>query len=141
MKNNYKYLIFLGITLFLFASCDDFFEEDLTGKQVILRSPADNAELETGNILFWWDYIDQDNSYHEKYNLIIVSPSFSAINELIIDTTLTLNRFEMDISEGNYQCWIYALNGSSRSDTTIHSFTVLGTEGKLNFSRFMSHNN
>ena len=127
MRNSYKNITLILIAMSLLAACNDIFEDDLTGQEIKLNSPAENDSLISGEILFWWDYIDQENNYHEKYNLMIVSPSFDNINQMVVDTIITSNKFEIEISAGTYQCWVFAFNGSSNSDTTIHSFSVADT--------------
>ncbi len=118
------YLVLLAV---VFTSCQDVFENDLSSKTINIVAPADSSTIVTGEIPFWWDYIDIEGNYKEEYNLLVVSPSFDNIHKLLLDTTIASNRFNFILEPGNYQCWVFALNGSTYSDTTIHTFTITDT--------------
>ena len=121
----YLFLLIIVFIQLLFSSCDDIIENDLSGVSIILNNPTSNAILTEGDIFFWWDFLSKEENYHESYNLMIVSPNFWDIQQMYIDTLLSTNKFILNLNPGEYQCWVYAQNGSSYSDTTIHSFTVL----------------
>jgi hypothetical protein len=101
-------------------SCNDFFETDIAGEEVILMAPSNNSTVKVTNITFWWDYIDGANSYC----LQIVTPSFDAVQILVADTIVTKNNIEFEMSAGEYQWRVKGLNGYYSTPYSYGSFMV-----------------
>lgn len=114
-------MFFAGILLF---SCTkDIVEPDLSNKTVTLLAPADSFQTTTLTHLFWWNEIEDA----EKYNLQIVSPGFSSIQKLLLDTNLTTNKFAFTLTPGVFQWRVKAFNSSSNSPYSIFTLTIDST--------------
>ena len=116
--NKLFYILIIGLVLFL--GCDDFFEEELEDKSVVLLAPTDGVETSNSSFTFWWDEVEGAS----KYNLQIVSPTFEAIEKLVLDTNLTENQFEVQLYAGLFEWRVKAFNGSSETPYTIYSVSV-----------------
>jgi hypothetical protein len=114
-------------TIHSFTVKDSTDGDDLSNIKVKMVSPADASVVPEGDVFFMWNYIDLEGNYKEKYNLMVVMPGFNQIQKMIIDTTISSNKISVALEPGQYQCWVYALNNTSYSDTTIHSFVVSDT--------------
>lgn len=135
MKKIYN-SVFVLLSIFVIISCEDIFESDLDGMKVLINTPDDAASIYEGNVVFWWNYIDLNENFNEKYNLIVVSPSFDAISQVVLDTSIASNRFEHEMTKGEYEFMVFAFNGSTFSDTTIQNFSVIDTTT----SKILTHN-
>lgn len=136
MKKIYNSVLLVLLSVFVLISCEDIFEADLGDKKILINAPSDGTTLYEGNVVFWWNYIDIDENYNEKYNLTVVSPSFDAISQVVLDTSISSNRFEHEMSEGEYEFMVYAFNEATFSDTTLHNFIVIDTTS----SKMSTHN-
>lgn len=116
-------LIYILIIIVVIAACDDFFDEDLSGKTVELVGPADGIETSSTSFTFWWNEVDGAS----KYNLQVVSPSFEAIEKLVLDTNLTETKYEYQLYPGSFQWRVMAFNGSSETEYTTYTLTVDST--------------
>lgn len=126
MKNKIS-LMHAVIVLFVIAisicSCKDVFEEDLAKKTVTINSPQ-NA-LQTTNLTqtFWWEPVEGAI----KYNLQIVSPTFLNIQKLVLDTNVTICKFEYTLNPGLYEWRVKAFNSSSYTPYITYSLQVDST--------------
>lgn len=126
MKNkNFLWLIiaFLGL-----VSCEDFIEKDISGKHVTILAPPDGFISNSLTITFWWEEMDGA----EQYNLQVVQPAFSAVQNILVDTTLTDLLFVSTFSPGTYQWRIKGMNNGGNSDYITRSFTVDSTANLSN---------
>lgn len=116
------------ITFFLFIitgmiSCKDIFEEDLSDKTVIITAPSDNLVTTDAVIHFYWE----EMTGARTYRIQIAKPSFSNLQQILTDTSITGTDFTWNFSPGTYQWRIRAENGSSQSDYTTYSIEVDST--------------
>lgn len=109
------------IVLFAFSACSDVIEDDLGKKSLIVLAPANNAINPSYVQTFWWEYVEDASSYQ----LQIVKPSFDSVLSLIVDTSITLNKFNISLLPGNYQWRIRARNGSSETAFITRNLTVV----------------
>lgn len=117
----------LIVTICMVYSCDQVFEEDLSGITVETISPKDNAVIDEDKQTFWWKEVDDIVSYR----VVIVQPSFSDPEFIVLDTTLTALQFTQDVSEwdsSRYEWTVFGVSGESETDTTAHPFVI--TTGK-----------
>lgn len=124
-KSKRNRLLFVIIVSLLISGCSEFFEKDLKSDIVQLNAPADNIVTKYTNLTFWWDFVDRA----DNYNLKIVSPSFSNIEKIVLDTTLTSNTFTYTLSTGIYEWGVAAYNFSS---TTVYSTRKLTIDTSSN---------
>lgn len=127
MKNKFFIAAIIGITFTLLYSCQDFIEADLGKKAITVLAPANNTASSTASQTFWWE----DLKGAEKYNLQIVKPNFSSIQQFVLDSTITKNQFSYSLLPGVYQWRVRALNNSSYTDYVIYNLTI---DSSLNLS-------
>jgi hypothetical protein len=117
-------LIFTGLTFILFfTACHDIFETDLSGKKVVLLAPGDSLRTEYGTQTFYWEELDGALTY----NLQVATPSFSRIEQLIVDTTVSSQKFTMNLTPGMYEWRVRAQNGSSKTEYVTRSLQIDST--------------
>jgi len=110
-------------TIFLFNGCKDIFEPDISKSTLVLLAPADNATAVSSTNTFWWDPVEDAL----QYNFQIVSPNFSAIQQLVENQTLTGTQIDVILSPGTYQWRVRAENGSSMTEYTTRTLTIDST--------------
>ena len=112
----------IGIILIclLLSACSLIFETDISDSKVTLISPVDNLVTTTNTQTLWWDYVADA----EGYNLLIVSPSWDSVVTLVIDSNLTVNKFQVTLSSGEYDWGVSAYNNSSSTVYTIHHISI-----------------
>jgi hypothetical protein len=101
------------LLFFLFLGCDDIFEVDLTKQKVKLIAPGDSLVTTYNTQTFYWEDLKGATSY----NLIVVSPSFRQIEQLVADTNVLGHKFTLNLSPGKYEWKVIAKNGSSKTDS------------------------
>lgn len=119
-----KYLTLNSLILlfvaFGWSGCRDIFEIDLTDEKVSILAPTNNLHTDIVTQTFWWEEVEGAL----EYNLQIVSPSFSSIQTLVLDSTLTDNVFTYTLLPGTYQWRVNASNGSSQTDYTTYTLVI-----------------
>lgn len=119
---NYKLLLFIGFISFILG-CSDIFEKDISEEEMFLQAPADNFISYDGNILFWWEYLEGA----ENYDLQVVSPDFDKIEKLLLDSTVSVNKFQQTFPVGKYQWRVSGINNQSATSWYWRSFSVVDT--------------
>jgi hypothetical protein len=130
MKLFLKYLFSLLIIAFVAACTKDFITKNITKETVNIIAPADNLTTSNNTITFWWDEIDGA----EKYNLQIVKPSFSAIQQLVVDTNITGTKFNHTFTPGTYQWRIRATNNAGSTAYITRTIVIDTTSNLANVS-------
>lgn len=119
-----KYLILNSVILLasaiVWSGCRDIFEIDLTEKKISILAPTDNFNTTVVTQTFWWEEVEGAL----EYNIQIVSPSFSSIQMLVLDSIVTDNIFTYTLLPGTYQWRVKASNGSSNTDYTTHTLVI-----------------
>lgn len=124
MKN--KILIFVSLTItFAAASCgDDFIEKNLKKQKITVLSPTNNYVSSSTSIIFWWEEVKGA----DEYKLQVVSPSFINIQSLVLDTTISNDKFIYGFDpNSSYQWRIKAVNSSSETEYAIFNFSIDST--------------
>lgn len=114
--------------ILLLNSCSLITEPDISGSEVYLIAPYDCLRTTTATHTFWWDYV----SDAEKYNLIIVSPSWDSVISLVVDTNVSGNKFYYTLNPGDYDWAVSAYNYSSATDYSINHLTIDTTSSLYN---------
>lgn len=123
MKNKINFLGVLALFLLL-TSCDDIFEEDITGQSITIVNPQNGDVIEGNTVQFLWNTIHGAT----KYNLQVYGN-----NLLIVDTTITTPPFLMVLNEGIYQWRVKGVNFAYQTDYTFPvQFEVVQTEDLTN---------
>jgi hypothetical protein len=120
MKKKSIWLISVFIIGFC-LSCNDIFEINLAGTKVELLAPTDSLHTTLGSQRFWWNY----RSGALWYELQVVSPNFSNVSSVRLDTLIEINHFQLSLQPGVYHWRVKALNGSSSSEYSENVLTIL----------------
>ncbi len=118
-----RYLYILTISCLLMFGCEDFFEQDLSGKTVTLIAPSDSVVTDLSVQTFWWDELDGAL----EYELQVVTARFDSIVQLIVDTTISGTQFQQTLYPGQFQWRVRALNGAYMSEYAVRTLTVDST--------------
>lgn len=109
-----------GIFVLIFSCTKDFIAAKLSNLTVTLLAPADNYHSSSVAITFWWDELKGA----DKYELQIVKPNFSSVQQLVLDTNVTGTKFSYSLLPGIYQWRVRAKNNASSTDYTTRSLAV-----------------
>ncbi|MCW3071750.1 MAG: hypothetical protein JWO44_1640 [Bacteroidetes bacterium] len=123
MKHKKTAFLLSAVLAVILLSCEDFIEKDLGKKSLTVNSPADNAVSLTFNVTFWWDELKGAS----KYQLQVVRPSFAAMQEFVVDTSVSGDRVVLTLSPGTYQWRIRAKNSSSATEYITRILTIDST--------------
>lgn len=96
------------VVLFLLAGCSDFFEKDISRRQVELLSPADSVKTRFGEQTFLWDELPGATSYR----LMIMTPSCHQPEACLLDTLVNTCRFTFTLQPGQYGWRVRAENSA-----------------------------
>lgn len=128
MKKYINHIFILCFIAILTACTKDFIVKDIKNDTVDVIAPANNLKTPNNSITFWWNELDGA----ETYNLQIVKPSFSSIIQLIVDTTITGNKFNHTFTPGTYEWRIKASNGGGSTAYTTRTL-VIDTTSNLHY--------
>ena len=81
---------------------------DIGEKVVTLLAPANKSTSIDKKVIFWWSPVGGTG----KYNLQIVSPTFTNPLKLIYDQWITSNSVEIELASGEYEWRVKAVNGT-----------------------------
>jgi len=125
-----KLIAALFVIMIGFSACQkDLIVKDITDKNVTALSPPDGYNTPNNSITFWWEKVDGA----EKYNVQIVSTSFSNIQQLITDTSVTTDKFTKVLTPGTYQWRVRAANNGGETPWTTRTLTI-DTSSNLTYS-------
>lgn len=109
LKNSLFYgLVFSSVVT---IGCEEVLEPSLENQNVIALAPVDNLLSTNPSQTFYWEKMQGTT----KYQLQVVSPAFDSIVQLISDTTVISNQFQLSLSKGVYQWRVRAENNSTQS--------------------------
>jgi len=95
----------------MFAACEEALERSLTNAEVQLVAPVNNLVTQDSVHTFFWEELEGAT----QFELQIVSPGFDSIARFVVDTTLTRNRFTMELDSGEHEWRVRARNNSTVS--------------------------
>lgn len=108
-----KYLILLVSGLLILSSCEKIVAKDITDETPVLILPTAGSVVTTNPIHFKWNEMEGA----EKYHLMVVSPSFNAIQNYVLDTLVTGTNFYFPLDSNAYELKLVGVNAGYRSDT------------------------
>lgn len=127
MKDYKLLLLFLiGIGIF---SCEDIIEvPDISDQSVEILAPLDNSQLDTLNINFNWNFVEDA----EQYRFQIAEPSFMEAEQFLVDELInevdslnTGNNFNYEFAtDGDYEWRVKALNSAYETSYTTAGFNI-----------------
>lgn len=111
---------FVGlIVAFAMVSCNEIIEKDISDEVVEMVIPTKNDTLLTNQIHFKW--LKMDGA--DFYNLQMVKPTFSDIQQFVLDSNIAGNESYQIVSPGQYTFKIRGENGAYQSKYT-EPFTI-----------------
>ena len=117
-KIRFLLLILSGVLL---SGCSDFIEEDISNDTVQMIIPQSGATLTSNNVHFKWDELKGADSYR----LQLVQPSFSSIQDFLLDSLIANTEFYYILNPGDYE---FQIRGENSAYETVYSgpyaFTV-----------------
>jgi predicted secreted protein len=119
MRSNYKLLFFL-VGVCTFSCTKDFVEKNIKNDNVVVLAPVNNLSTPNNAITFWWEALDGA----EKYKLQIVKPNFNATQQLVLDTNVTGDKFNLTLQPGTYQWRIKAINNGGSTQYTTYNLII-----------------
>lgn len=122
MKMILRTLSLLAWPLALLWACKDVVEPDLSKQSIALITPQDHDTTTDATITFWWQKIDEQNTY--RYRIQIAKPDFIAPQALILDSVTTSDKYTFSLSPGTYAWRVRAENGSSYTPYATRSLVV-----------------
>jgi predicted secreted protein len=113
--------IYLVLALAATWSCTkDFVVKDIKNASVTIIAPVNNLTTPNNAIIFWWEEVDGA----EKYNIQIVKPNFNSIQQLLVDTNVTGDKFHYTLTPGTYQWRIRAKNAGGNTQFTTFNLVI-----------------
>jgi predicted phage tail protein len=113
--------VFIG--MLIIAGCSDLLEKDIENKIVYVNAPPDSLRTTIVTQTFWWNFIEGA----DYYNLQIVSPRFDYIERMVLDTTVTNNKFQFTLVPGVYEWRVSAFNSGYATPYTVSTLFVDST--------------
>ena len=123
MKFRSIILLTINVGLVSVIGCEIFLETDISNREVTILSPPDGLETTLSSQTFWWEYVEDA----EQYNLQIVSPLFSNIIRLFVDTITASNKFSYNLLPGEYEWRVMGANYSSQTPYTTYKLVIDST--------------
>lgn len=123
IKFNLLYLSILTSTLVLIVSCSEIFEGDLGEDTLVVISPSDDFQTLNTQIQFAWEELENATSYH----LRIVTPDFSNMQSIVLDSSIVGNAFKVTLNPGNYEWRLKAKNAITESNTVTGKIEIDST--------------
>lgn len=112
------------VTMCLLASaligCHDFFERNIEDSVVVVNTPAEGSSSPLYLQRFRWETVNGAREYH----IMLATPSFDNLKQVIIDTIVTSNSFDITLTPQKYQMSIVAQNAGYQSKKTTVSFEI-----------------
>lgn len=94
--------------------------KNISTERISITTPLEASEIDKGVIDFTWNELENADRYHIQ----IAKPDFSINSNIFEDTFVETNTFEKDLSEGDYECRIRAMNSDYETNYTTLRFTV-----------------
>ena len=108
------------LIMFCISGCSTIFENDIESEPVTLMAPCDGLRTSIVLQTFWWYYVKDATNY----NLQIVSPNFDYVEKLVLDTILSVNKFQITLNPGTYQWRVNAFNSGYSTQYTTNTIYI-----------------
>lgn len=117
-----KTTCFISACFFLFieSSCEDIFIKDISKDHVNIVAPIRHSVIKNGKVTCVWEVLEHVDDYH----VVIVSPSFDAIQIYVCDSVVKDPKLTLPLSPGDYEWSVQARNYGYVSERTITTFKV-----------------
>jgi hypothetical protein len=119
MKKKISYIALL--TLVCIVACKKgILVSNISNKTITVNAPADNLKTPVSKVTFWWEAVEGA----DKYNVQVVKPSFTNVAQLVVDTNLTLTKWNITLQPGIYQWRIRAINSGYSTAYQTYNLTI-----------------
>ncbi|MEO9854223.1 MAG: hypothetical protein ABJH72_16565 [Reichenbachiella sp.] len=109
------------IVLLIMFSCGIVVEKDISLDELQVIAPSDSVVVPTGELTFRWELLEGATNYE----LFVVSPGFSKIQSVALDTVFgEVNGHNVVFEPGDYEWSIRASNSAYFTSSIIRSFSV-----------------
>jgi hypothetical protein len=108
-----KYSLIFGLVL-IFNSCNAIFENDITEENMNLILPQNGQNFSTNQVVFKWEELDGATGYRIE----IVSPSFSNLENFILDSLVSGDSYTYILNPGDYQ---FKIRGENSAYASIYT--------------------
>ncbi|TPV35993.1 hypothetical protein FJ651_03485 [Paucihalobacter ruber] len=117
-----RMISFLAIIFIISISgCEDLIEEvDISNETVMVLAPVNQVVLNSGDVLFTWEAVEQANRYH----LQIAVPNFENAQQILADTNVVATHFFKNLEPNQYQWRIRAENSTYFTNYTLLNFSI-----------------
>lgn len=112
-----------GLAVIAAWGCTELEEPQIENDSVEIFVPRDSLRTAIATQLFYW----YDVEGAARYELQIVTPSFDRIDQLVLDTNITGNKFEFTLQPGTYEWSVRAYNFTSSTGYTVHTLFIDST--------------
>ncbi len=123
---NSKYIIILLALAFI--ACEDILEvPDISGEEVGLLAPTENAVVAPGEINFNWTTVTEA----EAYRVQIAADGFEAATQIVLDSLVIVDstfigaRVNQTLLEGSYEWRVKAQNSDYETPYSTATFSVV----------------
>ena len=119
-----KIILFFAISVSLF-SCDDIIEVvDISNDTITVLAPQNNVNLIENDITFTWNTIEDANAYRIQ----IAKPDFETAQQIITDSLVSTNFFNITTStSGSYEWRVRGENSEYATPYSTQKFTLMAT--------------
>ncbi len=119
MKIRY-YSVLMFLIIFFYGGCDDIIQTDISDEKVYLVAPSNNVQTNRANQIFLWEGVEDVKTY----NFQVVTKAFDSIEQLVVDTFLTYDTYQIELLPGQYQWRVIGYNGNSSTDYEVFNLTI-----------------
>ena len=123
IKSYLTYTHILLVVLLTLTSCSEIFEGDLGEDTLIVISPSSDLQTVNTQVQFAWEELEDATSYH----LRIVSPNFSNLESIELDSSIVGNSFKVTLNPGDYEWRLQAKNAITESNIVTGTIEIDST--------------
>ena len=106
-------------------SIDSVSSVDISTKKIEVIAPGDSVQLTSNQVTFWWKVLEGI----DNYGFQLVSPDFSAVKEIVVDTLIESNKLTISLDPGNYTWRVKGMNAQSQTEYTTQYFSLDSAKG------------
>jgi len=111
----------LMVALWVLVACEEvFYQKDISEIPLTIVAPADSVIVDTVAVLFSWMPVKEASKYH----LQVVTPGFDNASQMLVDSFTVKTSLHKELTVGDCQWRVKALNSISETAYTTGSFTI-----------------
>lgn len=126
-----KILLYLILSIHI-CSCNELIEPNIENENIKILSPRDSLISSDISQNFYWE----NSISNTSARIQIVNPNFNQIDLFIVDTLVSGNRFEINLSPNEYE-WRIRLENSSYSSDYQYYKLIIDSSDNLNSQKLL----